>query len=84
MSAIMRWSATWSGWLGFRFEIARAEIADIVRDALDVGATRVVVAGCIYELNPKARVVLTVLPKGGKARRSHHAVERHKGAGRLK
>lgn len=69
---------------GVSLEIVRTEIADLVREALDAGATRVTIAGCIYELNPKARVVLTVLPKGGKAPRSHHLVERHNVAERLK
>lgn len=69
---------------GVSLEIVRAEIADLVRDALDVGATRVTIAGCVYELDPRTRAVITVLPKGGKAPRSHHLVERHKLAERLK
>jgi len=64
--------------------IVRDEIANLVRDAMDAGATRVTIAGCIYELNPKARCVVTVLPKGGKPPRAHHLVERHNVAERLK
>lgn len=69
---------------GISLEIVRAEVRDLVRDAMNAGATRVVVAGCIYELNPKARTVITVLPKGGKAPRHDHLVERHRLAERLK
>ena len=69
---------------GISLEIVRAEVRDLVRDAINAGATRVVVAGCIYELNPKARTVITVLPKGGKDPRCPSRVERHRLAERLK
>jgi hypothetical protein len=47
----------------------RAEIVATVADAMNAGATRVVIDGFIYELDPKQRRLVTVLPKGGKAPR---------------
>ena len=63
--------------VGVSLDIARNEIADLVRDALDARATRVTIAGCIYELDPRARAVITVLPRGGKAPRNPRAIERN-------
>lgn len=62
---------------GISLETVRAEVSDLVRDAMDAGATRVTIAGCIYELDPRARAVITVLPQGGKAPRNPRAIERN-------
>jgi hypothetical protein len=39
----------------------RAHIAEIVRDSMSIGATKVTMDGFIYVIDPKTRTVITVL-----------------------
>lgn len=56
---------------GVSLEIVRAEMRDLVRDAIDAGATRAVVDGYSYEMDPRSRTVITVYPKGRTLHRHH-------------